>query len=73
MSKIRGCHYLKPAFVRGDVQTIISYLGIGVYESSWPKSYDYEAYNVTGVWKTNIDVNVFTTENDVLDFYINVP
>lgn len=69
MSKIRGHHYSKPVFVRGDVQTNISYLGIGVYESSWPKSYVYEAYNVTGVWKTNIDIEVFTTEKDVLDFY----
>ena len=68
LSKIRSRHS-SPALVRGDIQTDISFLWTNIYKDTWPKSHFHETYNVTGVWKTNIDIEVFTTEKDVLDFY----
>ena len=57
-----------PSLLRPDRMTI-AFLNLGVYYRTWPEMNGFPQYNVTGVWKTNIDINNLKNEKSFLEFY----
>lgn len=61
------------AFVHYNTNTPehVSYLQLSSYFDSWPKYglSEMEKYDITSVYPTNIDLNMFKTKQDIIDFY----
>lgn len=58
-----------PALLRPDRLTTVSFLDLGTYYRTWPKSDMHPKYDITGVWKTNIDIDNLKDEKSFLEFY----
>lgn len=60
--------YDYPAMMRLDKGSRISYLSMGTYEKNWPDTI-YNLHIVTGVWKTNLDMNIIHDIDSFIMFY----
>ena len=61
--------YNVPALLRPDTLTNVSFLDLEIYCRTWPEANGFPRYNVTGVWKTNIDIDKLKDEKSFLEFY----
>lgn len=46
----------------------LSYLTLINYDN-WPKHNSYDCFDVIDIWETNIDVDIFKTREDVIEFF----
>lgn len=68
-AKYLGYNTSTDILIHKDEFMLTMYLEINVFKNTWPKSNIFNFYNVTGVWKTNINIDMFNSQNDIKDFY----